>query len=331
VPHLRFGVLGAAKIARKYTLAAMQMVPGVEFAAIAARDPARAEEVATEFGGAAVLADYEEVIASPDLDAVYIPLPNALHHEWTVRAIEAGKHVLVEKSLAADYLQCRDIVDRARARGTVIVENFMCERHPQNVEARRLIADGELGDVHSLELSFGFPPFPREDQRNSAELSGGALNDAGAYCLDMAAYYLGESPREVTAISTRQDYDVDVIGAAMLTFSEGRVAHAGYGFTYDYRNDVRIWGSTGQVVIDRSFSIPPDREPSVTLIRNTVAERLPLPSADQFQLQLEHFLRLVEMGGDSELDKIAAHAATMEAVRVSAAEGRTVPIAEVVG
>src|SRR5690606_35477924 len=109
-------VLGAAKIARKYTLAAMQAVPGVEFSAIAARDRARAEQTAADFGGAAVLTDYEEIIESPDLDAVYIPLPNALHHEWAVRAIEAGKHVLVEKSLAADYRDCRDIIYRARAR-----------------------------------------------------------------------------------------------------------------------------------------------------------------------------------------------------------------------
>jgi NDP-hexose-3-ketoreductase len=145
----------------------------------------------------------------------------------------------------------------------------------------------------------------------------------------MAAYYFGESPLEVTAVSSRQDYDVDVVGAALLAFPGDRVAHVGYGFGYDYRNDVRIWGSTGQLVIDRSFSIPPDREPSVTLIRNTAAERLALPAADQFQLQLEHFLRLVESGAGPELDKIIAHAAAMEAARMSAVEGRTVAIAEV--
>ncbi|MFE5409114.1 Gfo/Idh/MocA family protein [Microbacterium sp. NPDC056569] len=298
--------------------------PGVEVAGVAARARDRAVEFAARHD-IPVFDGYRAIIDDPSIDAVYIPLPVGLHAQWALAALEAGKHVLCEKSLAASYGECAAILDAAAASDLVVVENFMCERHPQNEFVRDGIADGLIGTVHHISLSFGFPPFPPDDLRNSVELGGGALNDAGAYCLDMASFYLGAAPEAVTATLRGEPGGVDLVGAVLLEFANGTTAAASFGFEYDYRNEARFWGSSGQLDIDRSFSIPADRTPAVTLTRNTVRERLDIPAADQFALQVAYFRDLVARGdGSTELASRRRHAAVMEAVRTSAVENRRV-------
>lgn len=330
MPHLRLGILGAARIAERNMLPAIAATPDVELVAIASRDLDRAARLAATFGGEA-RSNYQAVIGDPEIDAVYVPLPIGLHRMWAGAALEAGKHVLCEKSLAGNYAHARELVELARQKSRVLVENFMCETHPQNLRARDAVRSGELGAVGHLALSFGFPAFPPDDQRNSRELEGGALNDAGAYCVDMAQFYLDAVPEAVFASGHWNGADVDQRGSATLVFPGGVEAHLAYGFGLDYRNEVRIWGATGQLTIDRSFSIPADREPTITITRNTVVERVAVAAADQFQSQLARF-RDGALAGElpGEHDRVLRHAQVMEAVRRSAREGRRVEIAEIV-
>lgn len=326
MPPVRVGILGASKIADRSTVPAMSRTDGVEVAGVAARNVARAREFADRHG-TAVFDDYQAVIDAAEVDAVYIPLPNGLHARWALAALNAGKHVLVEKSLAGTLDDCLAILELARARDLVVVENFMCERHPQNVFVRDAVRAGEVGTIQHVDLTFGFPPFPPDDQRNSRELAGGALNDAGAYCIDMAAYYLGRWPTAVTASLSAHGADVDTVGAALLEYEGGTTASLAFGFQHDYRNHMRIWGSTGQIDVDRCFSIPADREPDVVVTKNTVGTRIELPAADQFALQIEYFRdRVAARDGGEELSRRERHARVMEAVRRSAATGHRVRI-----
>lgn len=326
---LRIGVLGAANIARKSTIPAILATPDVEFAGIAARDLQRAKDLVAEFGGQA-FQTYQDVLEDDSIDAVYLPLPISLHKPWALAAISAGKHVLVEKSLAGNLDDARAIITAARAAQVTLLENFMCETHPQSLWLRERIADGDLGDLRHIELSFGFPPFPRDDLRNSRELQGGALNDAGAYCLDMARFYIGRLPQAIAAKSDQLDYDVDVIGSALLDFSEGLTASVSYGFSHDYRNQIHVWGTKGQVTIDRAFSIPATRNPNVCITHNAHTQRIDLPATDQFRTQLLRFRHLCSNSVESRavLDQLEAHACLMQAARDSAAGNRWYSLAD---
>ena len=331
MPPLNVGVLGAAKIADKSTVPAMLATEGVSVAGVAARDSARAQAFATKHD-IPVFDSYQEIIDDPAVDAVYVPLPVGLHAQWALAAIAAGKDVLVEKSLAGTLADCLEVIDAARAAGVVIVENFMCERHPQNTFIREGLASGIVGELHHATLSFGFPAFPPDDLRNSARLGGGALNDAGAYCLDMATYYSGRAPEAVTARLAAGPHGVDVVGSAFLEYDDELTVSVSFGFGYDYRNEARFWGASGQLEVDRCFSIPPDRPPAVSVTRNTVREDIELAAADQFRLQIEYFRDLAVAGGPAvarELDARERHARVMEAVRVSARERRRVLVNEV--
>jgi NDP-hexose-3-ketoreductase len=325
---LRFGILGAAKIADKYSVAAMHAVESVLPVAVGARDSSRGADFAArhsiEYRGS-----YADVVASPDLDAIYIPLPTSFHAEWAVAALRAGKHVLCEKSLSGNLASVMSVVELARERGLLVVENFMCEKHPQNQTVRALLEEGGLGQTRQSSLSFGFPAFPPEDQRNSAELQGGALNDAGAYCVDMASFYARATPRRISAVLDTLGTEVDQVGAAQLTFEGGQVAQLAWGFQHDYRNEARIWGTSGQIDIDRAFSIPPDRTPSVRITRNTASSQLELPAANHFEQQFDDFASRVASGSVTRaLDAVEAQAVTMDAVRRSAAQQRTVDLTE---
>lgn len=292
----------------------------VTVAGIAARDPRRAAEFA-EKHRVPFFTTYSELISSPSVDAVYIPLPVGLHTEWALAALSAGKHVLVEKSLAGTFDDCARVLRTARSRNLVVLENFMCERHPQNVWIRNEVMHGNVGRVQHAELSFGFPPFPPDDQRNSIALQGGALNDAGAYCIDMAAYYLNEWPTAVSGHLRRGPSGVDVAGAALLEYASGATASIAFGFDHDYRNNTRLWGQTGQIDVYRCFSIRPDEKPRISVTRNSQVEDIDIEPADQFQLQISYFRDLVngKSSAASEMTRRAAHAVVMDAVRRSSA------------
>lgn len=321
-------MLGAASIARRSMIPAIAAVDGVELAGVAARDPERARGIA-EPAGAEVYDGYDALITASDVDAVYIPLPTGLHADWAVRALRAGKHVLSEKSLAATYADCLRMVEAAESAERVLIENFMCETHPQSLFVRDLIAAGEIGRVASAELAFGFPAFAETDIRNDPALGGGALGDAGAYCLDMAAFYLGAPPVSVHAV-IRAGARVDVSGTATLVFADGAVATATWGFGYDYRNEASFWGESGRIEIDRAFSIPADRAPRVTVTRNTTATPYDLAAADQFATQVARFRDLTASPWDAgSTAPLRRQAALMEAVRRSAADGRAVRLDEV--
>ncbi|UQX05451.1 Gfo/Idh/MocA family oxidoreductase [Streptomyces sp. RerS4] len=294
--RVRIGVLGCADIARRRMLPAMAAARGVEITAIASRDADRARQVADPYGAAPVHG-YERLLARDDVDAVYVPLPAALHERWTAAALDAGKHVLAEKPLTTSHEATARLVTLAAAGGRVLMENVMFPHHPQHEAVAALVADGAIGEVRSFRAAFAIPALPAHDIRLDADLGGGALWDTGVYPVRAALHHLGPGLRVVGASLTRgHGQEVDTAGAALLRTPEGITAQLSFGLDHAYRSAYEIWGSRGRVTVDRAFTTPADLAPQVTLHTSAGTERIALPAADQVALTVAAFARAVEEG-----------------------------------
>ncbi|HEV2635599.1 MAG TPA: Gfo/Idh/MocA family oxidoreductase [Actinocrinis sp.] len=219
--RLRIGVLGAARIVPTALIKPAAGVPDVVVAGIAARDVQRARQFANEHGITTAYDSYQEVLDDPDIDAVYIPLPNSLHAPWTLKAVEAGKHVLCEKPFTANAAQARAVVAAAAGSGLVVMEAFHYRYHPLAERMREICASGELGAIESVEVSVCFP-LPRfGDIRYSYPLAGGAMMDAGCYALHCLRLLAGETPDVVSARAKRHNPEIDRAITAQLRFPSG--------------------------------------------------------------------------------------------------------------
>jgi predicted dehydrogenase len=192
-PPVRFGVLGAARIVPKALIEPAEQLHCAEIVAIAARDPARAHEFAAANRIPLVLSSYDEIVAAPDIEAVYIPLPNSLHCHWTIRALRAGKHVLCEKPIASNAVEAQQMDDAARETGLILAEAFHYRYHPLAVRVRELLQSGCIGRTVRFEAHFSAPSVPT-DIRYDWSLSGGAMMDLGCYPLHMVRYFSGQLP-----------------------------------------------------------------------------------------------------------------------------------------
>lgn len=187
---LRIGVIGCAAIARRRMLPAMRAHPGIEIAAVASRDAAKAADTAEQFGCRPVTG-YEKLLALDEVQAVYVPLPAALHEQWIEAALAAGKHVLAEKPLTTDPVRTRRLMDLARARGLTLMENVMFVHHSRHAAVKRLVGEGAIGELRAFQASFTIPALPGDDIRYRPELGGGSLYDVGVYPVRAAVHFLG--------------------------------------------------------------------------------------------------------------------------------------------
>ncbi len=219
---LRIGILGAARIAPTALIRPARRVPGVRVDAVAARDEARAQRFARKHGIPRVHGSYPALIADPDLDAIYNPLPNSLHCEWTIRALEAGKHVLCEKPMASNAEEAERMAEASEKAGRQLMEAFHWRYHPLAARMKEIVESGELGEVRSIEASLCFPlPFPR-DIRYQYDLAGGATMDAGCYTISILRTLAGAEPEVVRAESRLASPEVDRWMRAEFRFADGR-------------------------------------------------------------------------------------------------------------
>jgi predicted dehydrogenase len=218
---VRIGVLGAARIAPSALIKPAKDNADVVVAAVAARDGSRARAFAAKHGIARVHESYEALIADPDLDAVYNPLPNGLHGKWTRAALAAGKHVLCEKPFTANAAEAREIADLAAKSDRVVMEAFHYRYHPLALRTEQIIASGELGKLERVEAALCFPLPKFSDIRYNYSLAGGAMMDAGCYAVHMARTFGGSTPEVVSAQAKLRDPQVDRAMTAELRFAEG--------------------------------------------------------------------------------------------------------------
>ncbi|MEV0387462.1 Gfo/Idh/MocA family oxidoreductase [Nonomuraea sp. NPDC050643] len=311
---LRIGVLGCAEIARRRLLPAFARTPGAEIAAVASRDPGKAAEVAGLYGCRAVHG-YDALLAREDVQAVYVPLPAALHAPWVEAALRAGKHVLAEKPLTTDHATTRALLDLARSSGLVLMENVMFVHHAQHAVVRRLVAEGAIGRVRALHSAFTIPPLPGGDIRYRADLGGGALWDVGVYPLRAASLFLGPGLEVAGATLSSGGHDVDVSGAALLRAPGGVAAQLTFGFEHAYRSMYELWGADGRITVERAFTPPADHRPVLRLERRAGVEEISLDPDDQVVNTVSAFVAAVREGVSPTHDASLELAALLTAVR----------------
>ncbi|GLY49788.1 Gfo/Idh/MocA family oxidoreductase [Lentzea sp. NBRC 102530] len=294
---LRFGVLGCASVAWRRFLPAVRHVPGVRLVAVASRDAGRAARFAREFDCLPVTG-YRELLRRDDVDAVYLPVPTGLHAEWAVEAVEAGKHVLVEKPLATNRADAEQLLTLAARTGRCVAENRMFVHHPQHDAVRKLVADDAIGELRVFNAAMAIPPLPSGNVRLDPALGGGALLDVGYYPIHAALLHLGSDLEVVGAVLRRSPhFGVDVGGSVLLRDRDGVSAHLVFGFEHHYGSHYELWGATGRISLDHAFTPPPARHPLVRVERAGGTEELRLPAADQFRESITSFARAVREGG----------------------------------
>lgn len=293
---VHIGVLGVASIATRSVIPAILSLPGrYKLTGIASRDLSKANISATAFGGKAY-GTYESLLIDPSIDAVYIPLPNALHYPYVMMALEYGKHVLVEKSLGCSLSEVEQMVEIARANNLILLENFQFRFHSQLSTILQLVTDGVIGDLRSVRVAFGFPPFPDPDNiRYSPELGGGALLDAGAYAMKIAPFFLGNDPVVVHgSMVFKPDRKVDIWGGGVLQQRNGPLfCHFAYGFDHYYQCSLELWGSVGKLSTNRIFTAPPNLKPKLLIETRDGVQECILPADDHFKNMMEYFYRLI--------------------------------------
>ncbi len=256
-------------------------------------DRERAEAFVRQYGGK-VFGSYGEVVDAPEIDAVYIPLPPALHFAWAKRALENGKHVLVEKPATLTGDCARQLTAAAEAGGLALHENYMFAFHDQLRAIREYIDSGRLGDVRLYRVAFGFPLRARNDFRYDRALGGGALIDCGGYTIKYASMLLGESARLVQAVQNGLDgFEVDMYGSAVMINDRGLTAHLAFGMDNDYKCELEVWGSRGTLRTDRVLTAPAGYVPRMTVRFNGAEEVVELPADDAFQKSLRYFLKCI--------------------------------------
>lgn len=281
---VRWGILSTAKINR-LVLAGARKSDRVEVLAVASRDRQRAESYAREHGIERAYGSYEALLADPDVEAVYVPLPNSLHVVWTMGALAAGKHVLCEKPLTRRSEEAEAAFDAAERADLLLMEGFMYRHNPQTRTVQRLVDDGAIGELRLVRTAFSFSLTELGNVRMRPELDGGALMDVGCYCVNASRMLAGE-PERVTGEQVLAPSGVDVRFAGTMRFAGEVVAHFDAGFDVPYRAALEVVGSEGSIFVGDPWHC---RAPGIDLVRDGVLDRIEVPPADSYQLQLENF------------------------------------------
>jgi len=238
---------------------------------------------------------YETIVTSSEIDAVYIPLPPALHYKWAKIALEHGKHVLVEKPSTTSFEDSNELVRIAEANGLALHENYMFLFHNQLDAIKKIIDSGEIGDIRLYRISFGFPLRQANDFRYNRELGGGAIIDAGGYTIRYAASLLGDTAviRYAQSNYTEQ-YNVDMYGSAALTNSDGVTVQVAFGMDNNYKCELEVWGSKGCLSTGRILTAPAGFKPVATIRKGNEDKIVELPEDDAFMKSIQNFKECID-------------------------------------
>jgi D-xylose 1-dehydrogenase (NADP+, D-xylono-1,5-lactone-forming) len=317
---MRWGVLSTARITQKL----LRSGTDHEFVAVASRSSARAQAYAAEHGIARAHGSYEALLEDPEVEAVYVPLPNSMHVEWSIRALEAGKHVLCEKPMSRRPEEVERAFAVAEREGLVLAEAFMWRHHPQLRRARELIAQGAIGRLRLVRAAFSFPLADPGDVRLQAELDGGGLMDVGCYCVSGCRALAGAEPERVSAEQIRSPPrdGVDVVLAATLRFPGDVLGVLDCGLALDNRDELEAAGDEGSLLLDDPWH---GREATIELRRAGEAERVDVAQASAYALELADFEAAARGGADPLLGREDAlgQARAIAALYRSAGEGVT--------
>lgn len=291
---MKLGILGTADIAFRRFLPALQKCPGITYAGVASRTIEKTSRFVETYGGNGY-PSYESLLEDKSTDAVYVPLPPALHYEWGKKVLESGKHLLMEKPFTTSLKDTSELLTLAEAKGLAVHENYMFLYHSQLHRIKEMIADGALGELRLLRMSFGFPKRGENDFRYNKALGGGALLDCGGYPVRLALELLGETAHIVQAnLSQPEGYEVDLYGSAVLKNADGLCAQISFGMDNAYQCQLEIWGSEATLIAPRIFTAGAEVEPLLILRTSSDETSIILSADDQFEHAISYFYNLVQ-------------------------------------
>jgi predicted dehydrogenase len=321
-------VLSTARIGRTKVIPGIQRGERSEVVAIASRDAAVARSVADELGIPTAHGSYEALLADPDVEAVYLPLPNHLHKPWTVAAARAGKHVLCEKPLALTARDAEEMIEACDRAGVRLMEAFMYRHHPSWVAARELVATGRIGRLQAIQSWFSYYNDDPANIRNILEAGGGALYDIGCYCVNLSRMLFGAEPTRVQGSAVRDATGTDVLTAGILSFGEGIASFVCSTRAEDDQR-VEIYGTEGRISIGIPFNLPPDLPTRIAIVSGgdppvaPSVETMEFPAADPYTVEADLFAAAVldDAPLPVAIDDAVANLRVMEAIFDAAARG----------
>ncbi|MEM8945108.1 MAG: Gfo/Idh/MocA family oxidoreductase [Planctomycetota bacterium] len=283
---VRWGIVSTAKIGAEKVIPAMQQCELCEIVAIASRSLDTATAVANQLGIVEAFGSYEALLASPDIDAIYNPLPNHLHVPISLQALEAGKHVLCEKPIALTAKEGQQLVDAANAHPHLkVMEAFMYRHHPQWKRAKQIVENGEIGELRTIQSFFSYFNNDPNNIRNQREMGGGGLMDIGCYNISLSRFLFGRQPKRVMGLV---DYDsemqVDHLASGLLDFGDGSATFSCSMQLTPYQR-VNIFGTAGRVEIEIPFNAPPKAPCRIWHERDGEINEIALPICDQYEIQ----------------------------------------------
>jgi predicted dehydrogenase len=318
---VRWGVLGAASIAVRKVVPGMQKGDRSEITAIASRQKEKAEDAARKLGIAKAYGSYEELLADPEIEAIYNPLPNHLHVPWSIRAAEAGKHVLCEKPIgltASEARQLREVRDR---RGVKIGEAFMVKTHPQWLATRELVRNGRIGKLRAIIGAFSYYNRDPLNVRHNVEWGGGGLLDIGCYPITTSRFLFGQEPLRVTGLIEKDpEFGTDRLASGMMDFPNGQSIFTCGTQIVPYQR-MQFLGTKGRIEIEIPFNAPPDQPTRLFVddgsdLHGGSVETIVIPACDQYTIQGDAFSRAIRQGTEVPvpLEDAIANMAVIDAI-----------------
>jgi predicted dehydrogenase len=326
---VRWGVLSTANIGTAKVLPAMQRGEFCEIAALGSRDEAKGRAAAAKLGIPQTYGSYEALLADPAIDAIYNPLPNHLHVPWTIKALEAGKHVLCEKPIALTAAEAQELVDAAaRYPHLKVMEAFMYRHHPQWQRAKAIVAEGGVGELKTINSFFSYYNDNPDNIRNMADIGGGGLMDIGCYNISLSRFIFGAEPTRVLGIIERDPrFGTDRLTSGLLDFGTGT---ATFTCSTQLSNHQRanIYGTTGRVEVEIPVNAPPDRPCRIWHQRGGAAEEITFDTVDQYTIQGDLFARAIldDTPVPTPLTDAVANMCVIEALVASARDNAWVAI-----
>jgi len=291
---VRWGVLSTANIGTEKVIPAMQQGKYCAIAAISSRQLKKAQAAARRLGIPKAYGSYEELLADPDIDAVYNPLPNHLHVPWSIKALEAGKHVLCEKPIGLTAAEGRQLLDAARKRPRLkVMEAFMYRHHPQWRRARQLVTEGKIGELRMIQTFFSYFLLDPDNVRNQADIGGGGLMDIGCYCISLARFIFGGEPQRVCgSIEYDPQMRIDRLASGMLDFGRGTATFTCATQLEPYQR-VNIFGTEGRIEIEIPFNAPADRPCKLWHQHGERIDEVVFDVCDQYTIQGDLFSQAI--------------------------------------
>jgi predicted dehydrogenase len=320
---IRWGVIGVAKIATAKVIPAMQQGEFSEIVAIGSRDLSRAQEAAASLGIPKARGSYEELLADPEIDAIYNPLPNHMHVPWTLRAMESGKHVLCEKPIALSATEAFQLIAARDANRVKVGEAFMVHTHPQWLRAREILHSGEIGSLRAFNFVFSYTNRDPHNIRNRADIGGGAIMDIGCYPIHTSRWVFGAEPRRVSCLIEKDpQFGTDRLSSAILDYPGGHAVFTCSTQMTPYQR-AQIFGEAGMIEIEIPVNAPNHQETRINVRTGDGSRTETIPVCDQYTLQGDAFSRAILEDGPVpvSLENAVHNMAVIDALFASARTG----------